>query len=214
MFNLEQSIAEWRRQMLAAGIKTPVPLEELESHLREDVEKRVREGSIGQQAFEIAVGRIGQPGPFKTEFKKINGPDQAQLRKRAGFAFALVLGLYSLMISCLLLKNDLTFNERLLGFASVATMFTSVFILWQILPRLFPVIANKTVQSALGLIGGISGAVWFLAFAWFVLPRYNFTQGQLLVAVLWAMVPMLVLPTTSSLISYKNESQPLATTGL
>jgi len=31
MFNLEQSIADWRRQMIAGGIKTPVPLEELES---------------------------------------------------------------------------------------------------------------------------------------------------------------------------------------
>jgi hypothetical protein len=40
MFNLEQAISEWRRQMIAVGIKTPVPLEELESHLREDVEQR------------------------------------------------------------------------------------------------------------------------------------------------------------------------------
>jgi hypothetical protein len=213
MFDLDQAIAEWRRQMLAAGIKTPVPLEELESHLREDVEKQVREGSIVQQAFEIAVGRIGQPGSLKTEFKKINGPDPAQLRKRAGFAFALILGLYSLMISCLLFKNDLTFNERLSGFASVATMLTSVFILWQILPRLFPVIAHKTVQSAIGLIGGISGAGWFLAFAYLILPHCEFTQGQLLVAVSWAMVPTLVLPATSFLIIDKNESQPLATTG-
>ena len=30
MFDLEQAIAGWRRQMQAAGIKTPVPLEELE----------------------------------------------------------------------------------------------------------------------------------------------------------------------------------------
>jgi len=37
MFNLEPSIAEWRRQMLAAGVKTPVPLEELESHLRDEL---------------------------------------------------------------------------------------------------------------------------------------------------------------------------------
>ena len=40
MFDLEQSIADWRRQMLAAGIKTPVPLEELESHLREEIERQ------------------------------------------------------------------------------------------------------------------------------------------------------------------------------
>ena len=37
MFNLEQAIAEWRQQMLATGIQTPVPLEELEIHLREEI---------------------------------------------------------------------------------------------------------------------------------------------------------------------------------
>jgi len=30
MFNLESSIARWREQMLAAGIQSPVPLDELE----------------------------------------------------------------------------------------------------------------------------------------------------------------------------------------
>jgi hypothetical protein len=44
MFNLDQAIADWRRQMLAAGIKTPVPLEELEIHLREDVEQQMQSG--------------------------------------------------------------------------------------------------------------------------------------------------------------------------
>jgi len=37
MFNLDEAISEWRKQMLAAGIKTPVPLEELETHLRDNV---------------------------------------------------------------------------------------------------------------------------------------------------------------------------------
>jgi hypothetical protein len=41
MFNLEQSIAEWRQQMLAAGIKTPATLNELESHLREEFERQI-----------------------------------------------------------------------------------------------------------------------------------------------------------------------------
>ena len=70
MFNLEPSIAEWRKQMLAAGIKTPVPLEELESHLREDIEQQVRSGINAEPAFAAAVQRIGQPGALKTEFKK------------------------------------------------------------------------------------------------------------------------------------------------
>ena len=61
MFDLEKEIADWRRQMLAAGIKTPVPLEELESHLREDIERQMKSGLNEQKAFEVSVQRIGQP---------------------------------------------------------------------------------------------------------------------------------------------------------
>ncbi len=69
MFDLEQSITEWRRQMLAAGINSPDLLDELESHLREDVAGQVRSGLCEQDAFEIAVRRIGQPGELQSEFK-------------------------------------------------------------------------------------------------------------------------------------------------
>ena len=70
MFNLEQSIAEWRRQMLAAGIKTPVPLEELEIHLREEIEQQMKSGLSGQEAFEISIRQIGQPKRLNNEFEK------------------------------------------------------------------------------------------------------------------------------------------------
>jgi len=70
MFNLNQAIAEWRRQMLAAGIKSPVPLEELEGHLRDDIEQQVQSGVDAQQAFENSVQRIGHAAELKSEFKK------------------------------------------------------------------------------------------------------------------------------------------------
>ncbi len=73
MFDLEAAISEWRKQMRAAGIKTPVPLEELESHLREDVAQQMRSGSDQRQAFEVAVLRIGRAGALKQEFKKAGG---------------------------------------------------------------------------------------------------------------------------------------------
>ena len=69
MFNLEQSIAEWRRQMLAAGIKTPVPLEELESHLHDEIERQMKSGLSTQAAFEISIRQIGQPKELNGEFK-------------------------------------------------------------------------------------------------------------------------------------------------
>jgi hypothetical protein len=68
MFDLEQSIEEWRRQMLAAGIEMPVPLEELEIHLREEIEQQMKSGLDGQQAFEISVRQVGKPKMLKREF--------------------------------------------------------------------------------------------------------------------------------------------------
>ena len=70
MFDLEQSIADWRRQMLAAGIKAPVPLEELEIHLREEIEQQVNSGTTAQAAFKIAVEQMGKTESLKTEFVK------------------------------------------------------------------------------------------------------------------------------------------------
>lgn len=72
MFNLEKAITEWRRQMLAAGIKTPVPLDELESHLREEIEAQLKSGKVAPQAFEHAAWKIGQPHQVKSEFQKAN----------------------------------------------------------------------------------------------------------------------------------------------
>ncbi len=91
MFNLNEEIAEWRRQMLAAGIKTPVPLNELESHLRDDVEQQMRSGSSAQHAFEAAVQGIGQAAVLECEFDKVGGMKRAQ--ERAKHAFLTLAGI-------------------------------------------------------------------------------------------------------------------------
>jgi hypothetical protein len=75
MFDLEESIAQWRRQMLAAGIKRPVPLEELEIHLRDEIERQMQSGVDAQQAFEMAVARIGHATVLKQEFNKTKRTD-------------------------------------------------------------------------------------------------------------------------------------------
>jgi len=56
--------------MLAAGIQSPVPLEELECHLREDVEAKMGSGWDPAQAFAAAVEEIGQTQDLKSEFSK------------------------------------------------------------------------------------------------------------------------------------------------
>ena len=84
MFNLEQSISEWRRQMLSAGLKNPDIVDELESHLREDWARRVQSGESEEQAFESAVQGIGQASLLKHEFAKVSGKKWAWLRKLKG----------------------------------------------------------------------------------------------------------------------------------
>jgi ClpA/ClpB-like protein len=81
MFNLDQAISKWRAQMLAAGVKALDVLDELEGHLREDIEEQIQSGSTAEQAFEMAVRRIGNPGVIFSEFAKVSGGKWALLGK-------------------------------------------------------------------------------------------------------------------------------------
>jgi len=67
MFNLESSIAQWRREMLAAGISTPTPLEELELHLREGIDTSQASGLGEADAFYSAVQKIGSPPAIQND---------------------------------------------------------------------------------------------------------------------------------------------------
>jgi hypothetical protein len=90
MFDLEQAIADWRRRMLAAGIKAPALMDELESHLREEIQQQVRSGAGPEQAFEIAVQRVGRPTALREEFAKAA---KGARRKRLKHAIQRFLGI-------------------------------------------------------------------------------------------------------------------------
>jgi hypothetical protein len=81
MFNLEQSISKWRRQMQSAGVKNPEIVDELESHLREDWARRVESGESEEQAFEGAVQSVGEASLLKNEFAKLGRKRWAWFRK-------------------------------------------------------------------------------------------------------------------------------------
>jgi hypothetical protein len=112
MFNLEQSIAAWRQQMLAAGIKTPVPLEELEIHLREEIERQIKSGLSGQKAFEISVQRVGQPGVLDGEFKKNERMSVKQVFK---IVTVFLLGVALQLPGSFQLRDDLVMADGRLG---------------------------------------------------------------------------------------------------
>ena len=68
MFNIDRAIAEWRQQNVECGLCQTELLDELESHLRDAFEAQLRSGSDPQQAFDIAVRRIGRPDALRHEF--------------------------------------------------------------------------------------------------------------------------------------------------
>src|SRR5258705_2987754 len=71
MHNLEKSIAEWRKTMMAAPAVSHETLDELENHLRENVEQLVRSGMTEPEAFEHAVAQLGGARMIGSEFRKL-----------------------------------------------------------------------------------------------------------------------------------------------
>ena len=114
--NLEENISEWRLQMLAAGIKTPVPLEELESHLREEIERQLESGLDEQNAFRISIQQMGQPEMLKREFNR----SERTFMKRTLIILAGILGvlvgLALIMPAAHLYKEQGMVHNALVGF--------------------------------------------------------------------------------------------------
>jgi hypothetical protein len=88
MFDLEQAIAQWQQQMIAGGIKSPHVMDELESHLRDDVEQQEHNGLSLPQAFETAVQRLGQAAALEGEFEKVRRNEAPERVKHAFLTLA------------------------------------------------------------------------------------------------------------------------------
>jgi hypothetical protein len=110
--NLEENISKWRAQMLAAGIQSPVPLEELEIHLREEIERQMKSGLSERIAFKISAGQIGQPKMLKNEFKKSEGIFMKTILK---CVIVLLLGIAAQLPGSLQLRDQLVMSDKWLG---------------------------------------------------------------------------------------------------
>ena len=168
MFDLERSIAEWRRQMLAAGIKTPVPLEELEIHLREDIARQMQSGLSAPQAFGSAAERIGQAPELKREFKKIGAPMEIQkIIKLAGVFFvAVALSCPLFLLLPFLFAQELSGSlilslmAKMLGLAIYAMTVAIIVLSWKYNHKLLPVIRNQPLRRAVGIVCYAGCLLW------------------------------------------------------
>jgi hypothetical protein len=188
MFNIEQSIANWRKQMLAAGIKTPAPLDELEVHLREEIEQQIKSGLNEQNAFEISVQQIGQANSLKTEFTKIGETNykwEMKLMRMFCPAFAF---LYLLSCSYFLFKIEMSATERMTGFVAVVLFV----LIWSSMPQFYrfvPIIPDKRSREIIQAVASLFWPVCGIFAANFILPHFDLTCAQLIVTVFLAMIP-------------------------
>ncbi len=177
MFDLERSIEEWRCRLLASGVKAPVPLEELEEHLREEVGQQMRLGATGQDAFETATRHMGEAGVIEKEFKKVEKTKPLLRRKVAWIligvaligcwlefgqspAIALVYGivLAGLVIASLIDFREFIIPDTITLGGILAGVFCSL-LLPQLHGQRFPIAALG--QSVLGVAVG-AGILYFV----------------------------------------------------
>jgi hypothetical protein len=176
MFNLELKISEWRRQMLAAGIKTPLPMDELESHLREDFRTFLSAGKSEDQAFALAVSRLGSPGPLRTEFNKLRNPAWWPV-KIGSWLFTGAMVLFAAGLSKRLIDGKLSF--LLFGHVlSVTVAYGAAFLVGglgmiYVVHRLFHPLTPQRQQSLDGavllfsqLTAGLVIVGWLLGMLW------------------------------------------------
>jgi len=193
MFELNQAIADWRGRMLNAGIKGPVTLDELESHLREEVERQIHAGTNEEQAFQRAVQKMGQGDTLCREFEKLEDAGRKRARELLRrWSVVAGIGLIYLMIAWTWWlgvregKFEITWVEILLlaGVAAPIILFVRV---GRSLAKHLPMINEKSVLAiALGAL--FLAALLFRIF----FPVVSFTNiVHLQIVVLWCLSPML-----------------------
>ena len=184
--NLEQSISEWCQQMLSAGVKSPIPLDELESHLRDEIEHQTTKGLSETEAFLAAVKHIGQAHAIKTEFKKVERTMSVRQWKVFKIVILGFITFFSLAGARQLgHMHDMTFSQLMLGWAALATFLVLPWI-GGLGNKFFPIIRSKRTRDVIIGSGGALIALWWIAMFNFILPDHD--MNGLFVILLWGFV--------------------------
>jgi hypothetical protein len=190
MFDLEKTIREWREQMISGGIKTPAPMEELENHLRAEIERQTARGMDARSSFENASRNIGSADLLTREFEKIRKEARAAREAQIVIAVSVftVTGGALVMAGLLLLRagslSDLTAVQQLSSLVALALMCFFAFA-GRLAYRLFPFVARKKMRDVICVSGAVLLSLWFVIFFWGILPRHDYMMGQLMLALVW-----------------------------
>ena len=192
MFNLEKSIAGWRRQLLANGLRTPATLDELEIHLREDIEGQMKLGVSAEAAFYSAAGQLGPADKMQREFAKVGGfvtIGNWTLPEYFLAAFTVLLPLLmGSIIVCRASVVGLSGTQQILSLAALVA-FSGLAWAGRLGHSAFPAVTNRYRRIAIGASATLLVAAWWFLFLRVVLPRYDFTVAQFFTAFTCAWFP-------------------------
>ena len=179
--------------MLAAGIESPVPLDDLESHLREEVKQQMRGGSSVEEAFETAARRLGPARELQGEFARLGELRENRERRQILFGLGLSAVAYLSPLVLAIPKPWIHMNptERWFGLAAVTLTVLTLFSGF-LLYRFLPVIPDKRVRSRIQFACFLPVLVWVGVFAYLILPRVDFTVGLLTGVIMWALYPLAI----------------------
>lgn len=72
MFQLSEAVKHWRAWMAYDGTVCASDLDELESHLRDDIDQLVNLGLSEEEGYLVAAHRLGTPPELAAEYGKVN----------------------------------------------------------------------------------------------------------------------------------------------
>ena len=188
-FNLETAISQWRDRLVATGLRSRETLDELECHLRDDIEDIVRSGKTLEHAFEFAVVRIGHSVALAEEFSKVR-PERTR-RPKYLIGFSLIsAGLIFWTTTWILAETGVTSVEE--GFVFSAIYLVAAYL--AALPfsyRKLPSLQNPAAQKAIG-ITTLFINVWIVLALLNATGKVQFHLPETVVMLFWSIVPALM----------------------
>ena len=160
MFNLEQAIANWRQHLAEGAACSPEVLDELESHLHEEIRKLVSQGASEADAFKTAVSRLGEPKSLSGEFRKLSNGWPAALNGWVLLGAGVLLALTALLVARALGKLGplLVAHILTLTVGDLAALFAGALGSYYVFGLRFNLLSSAE-QSALSSTAAISNQV-------------------------------------------------------
>ncbi|MGB3860905.1 MAG: ABC transporter permease, partial [Candidatus Aminicenantaceae bacterium] len=165
MFELEKAIKKWRKDLHTNESLEDGYIEELESHLRDEIERLKESGLIEEEAFERAVERVGTPDSIGAEFFKtdVRGIPGQSLWKPSRFMPALIWNYFKVTLRKMRQKKGYSVIN-IVGLATgiACCLFILLYVLFELsfdnfhkdVDRIYIVGQDRRSEAGRELVGG------------------------------------------------------------